>query len=165
MNRENIYLTQEILHLEQQIWGPGIAITDLKSYFFQKWKKLQYFFPTKVPFLLFSWCIAWKWQIERVHILIIEYKGDAYNNSESWMGFFKSLFLDRSFQKSWSHNLNGWSSAGVVLEDVFWLFMMKLNQHGKLMWCCWLEKLVCCLCMYILAVNLRLSGSWDGWWF
>ena len=36
VNRENIYLTQEILHLEQQIWGPGIAITDLKSYFFQK---------------------------------------------------------------------------------------------------------------------------------
>ena len=31
VNRENIYLTQEILHLEQQIWGQGIAITDLKS--------------------------------------------------------------------------------------------------------------------------------------
>ena len=128
-------------------------------------KSIIIFFQRKNLFYYFLDVLHWKWQIERVHILIIEYKGDAYNSSESWMGFFKSLFLDRSFQKSWSHNLNGWSSAGVVLEDVFWLFMMKLNQHGKLMWCCWLEKLVCCLCMYILAVNLRLSGSWDGWWF
>ena len=127
-------------------------------------KSIINFFQQKNLFYYFL-DIAWKWQIERVHILIIEYKG---NNSESWMGFFKSLFLDRSFQKSWSHNLNGWSSAGrsslrrcfLVVHDEgepAWQIDVMLLADG--------ETSVLFVYVYILSVNLRLSGSWDGWWW
>ena len=91
--------------------------------------------------------------------------------------FLKASFLTDHFKKVeaiiW---MDDHQQAGVVLEDVFWLFMMKLNQHGKLMWCCWLmEKLVCCLCYVCcqsqtkwrlgwVVVVLDLCNIWQNKW-